>query len=310
MNAPENAVVVCVAEGGVDSALAFAVGEAQRTQRPLHVAHVILMPTGTAYAGLRGSILEAGQTALDTAQKRAGELAGDTVSVTADLIDDSTVVNGLVRHTEEASVLVLQHRASNPVARVLTGSVAQSVAGRAHVPVVSVPEGWTPRRDSTPVVTAAVQDVVEAPALLRIAFEEARARSASLVVLHAWWLASGFDVVVVDEDYRDQYAAEQREELEPVLTPLRAEFPDVTVALDVRHAPPVEAVLDGAEKSDLLVLCLRHHLLPLRSHLGPVARAAISHAACPVLITPEPVAAAEPQLSDRLAAIARESANR
>ena len=57
--------------------------------------------------------------------------------------------------------------------------------------VVSVPEGWAPRVDVEPVVTAAVQDPVEAPALLRAAFEESRARSASLVVLHAWWLASG-----------------------------------------------------------------------------------------------------------------------
>ena len=53
------------------------------------------------------------------------------------------------------------------------------------------------------------------------------------------------------------------------------------------EAPAVAAVLDGAENSGLLVLGRRHHLLPLGSHLGPVARAAIDHAACPVYITPE-----------------------
>ena len=136
-------------------------------------------------------------------------------------------------------------------------------------------------------MTAAVQDPVEAPALLRAAFEESRARSASLVVLHAWWLASGFDVVVVDTAYRDEFAARSHEELEPVLAPLRAEFPDVEVTVIVRHAPPVEAVLDAAETSDLLVLGRRHHLLPSRSHLGPVARAALDHGACPVFVTPE-----------------------
>jgi len=136
-------------------------------------------------------------------------------------------------------------------------------------------------------VTAAVQDPVEAPALLRAAFEEARARGAKLVVLHAWWLASGFDVVVVDGEFREQWTARSHEELEPVLAPLRQEFPDVEVAVDVRHAPPIEAVLDAAEASDLLVLGRRHHLLPIGSHLGPVARAALDHSTCPVLITPE-----------------------
>ena len=55
----------------------------------------------------------------------------------------------------------------------------------------------------------------------------------------------------------------------------------------MRHAPPVEAVLDAAEASDLLILGRRHHLLPLGSHLGPVVRAALDHGTCPELITPE-----------------------
>ncbi|HRD59830.1 MAG TPA: universal stress protein, partial [Nocardioides sp.] len=44
---------------------------------------------------------------------------------------------------------------------------------------------------------------------------------------------------------------------------------------------------DAGDVSDLLVLGRRHHLLPLGTHLGPVARAALDHASCPVLITPE-----------------------
>ena len=149
------------------------------------------------------------------------------------------------------------------------------------------PRAGIHERQPTGVVTVAVQDPVEAPAILRAGFAEARARGARLVVLHAWWLASGFDVVVVDGTIRDEWAARSREEMQPVLTPLRQEFPDVEVTIEVRHAPPVEAVLDAAESSDLLVLGRRHHLLPLWSHLGPVVRAALDHGNCPVLITPE-----------------------
>ena len=120
----------------------------------------------------------------------------------------------------------------------------QAVASRAHVPVVSVPEAWKP--STSTVVTAAVQDPVEAPALLRIAFEEARARSTDLVVLHAWWLASGYDVAVVDDAMRTEWAEHSRAQLEPALKMLRTEFPDVTMSVEVRHAPPIEAILDAA----------------------------------------------------------------
>ena len=37
----------------------------------------------------------------------------------------------------------------------------------------------------------------------------------------------------------------------------------------------------------------RHHLLPLRTHLGPVARAVLGHAATPVLVTPESLVTAK-----------------
>ena len=42
-----------------------------------------------------------------------------------------------------------------------------------------------------------------------------------------------------------------------------------------------------AESSQLLVIGRRHHLLPLGSHLGPVARAVLQHSTAPVLLNPE-----------------------
>jgi nucleotide-binding universal stress UspA family protein len=288
MNTPQNAVVVAIGADGYEAELQFAVAAARRTGRPVHLVHVLELPAGDAYVGVYGGALDTAKKTLDEASTRAEELAGHDVAVTAELVESGWVVNDLVRRAEHASTLVMQHRALSRVKRVFTRSLVHSVAGRTHVPVVSVPEGWSPEREPKGFVTAAVQDPVEAPALLRAAFEESRSRGARLVVLHAWWLASGFDVVVVDKDVRDEWAARGHQELAPVLAPLREEFPDVEVTVHVQHAPVVEAVLDGAEGSDLLVLGRRHHLLPVRSHLGPVARAALDHATCPVLITPEP----------------------
>jgi nucleotide-binding universal stress UspA family protein len=287
MNAPTNAVVVAVGADGADAALTFAVTEARRTQLPVHLVHVLPLKPGEAYVGVYGGMLDTAKATLAEACRKAEELAGGDVAVTVELIASGWIVDDLVRCTNGASLLVLQHRALSKLRRVFTGSIAQSVAGRSHVPVVSVPQNWTPRVGDDAVVVAAVQDPVEAPALLRSAFEQSRARGLDLVVLHAWWLASGFDVVVVDTAYRDEFAARSHEELKPVLAPLLVEFPDVQVRVTVQHAPPIEAVLDAAERADLLVLGRRHHLLPSRSHLGPVARAAIDHSACPVFVTPE-----------------------
>jgi nucleotide-binding universal stress UspA family protein len=294
MNAPANSVVLGVGAEGFDAALTFAIAEARRATRPLHLVHVLELPAGEAYTGVYGGALDTAKAMLGEAEAKAQELAGGDVPVTAELFDSGWVVGDLVHRTEGASLLVMQHRALSRVQRVFAPSIVQRVAGRAHVSLVSVPEAWDVERQPTNVVTVAVQDPVEAPAILRAAFTEARARGAQLVVLHAWWLASGYDVVVVDGTMRTEWAERSREEMQPVLTPLRREFPDVEVTISVRHAPPVEAVLDAAETSDLLVVGRRHHLLPLGSHLGPVVRAALDHGTCPVLVTPElPVEARE-----------------
>lgn len=293
MNTPRNAIVVGIGADGSESALKFGVAEAKQTSRPLHLVHVLQLPASEAYAGVYGGVLETANAALADALVEAKTLAGNGAVVTGEVVDNGWTVDDLVRGTSGQQLLVLQHRALGGVHRLFAGSVVQRVAGRSQVPVVSVPEGWVPRSDKPGVVTAAIQDAVEAPTLLRVAFETARARGASLVVMHAWWLASGYDMVVVDGTFRAEWTDRSRQDIEPVLAPLRAEFDDVPVEVVIKHAPPVEAVLDAAEVSDLIVLGRRHHRLPLGSHLGPVARAALGHATTPVLITPERTIAKE-----------------
>jgi nucleotide-binding universal stress UspA family protein len=300
MTAQNDVIVVGVGDDSSGSAVRFAVEEARRSELPLHLVHVLQLPPGDAYAGLYGGALENARSVLDAAVAHAEQVAGGDVVVTSELVDSGRAVDELTARTAQGELLVLEHRALGRLHRMVGGSVVQSVAGRAHGAVVSVPADWSPRTDRPAVVTAAVQDPVEAPVILRAAFEAARDRSASLVVLHAWWLASGFEAVVVGADQREEWAERTRADLQPVLAPLSSAFSDVEVTVDVRHAPPAEAVLDASEVSDLLVLGRRHHLLPVRTHLGPVARAALGHATTPVLITPEsPVTAKDVRRSKR-----------
>jgi nucleotide-binding universal stress UspA family protein len=288
MNQPEHAIVVGVPAEHGDAALTFAIEEARRSGSPVHVVHVLQIPAGEPYAGVYDGARDEARAVLEAAHARAVELAGGGVPVTSELTDAGSVVGELVDRSVTARLVVMEHRDLSRLRRVFTGSRSNGVAARAYSAVVTVPASWRPARSHDPVVTAAVQHVDEADDVLRAAYEEARERGADLVILHAWWLANGYDDVVADEVFLEQREARFRAELAPALARLQARYPMVDTRVDVRHGPPVEAVLDAAAQSDLLVIGRRHHLLPLGSHLGPVSRAVIGRSPVPVLMTPEP----------------------
>ena len=150
MKAPTHAVVLGVGADGFDAALAVAITEARRTQHPLHLVHVLQLPAGEAYAGVYTGAMDNAKATLADATTRAEELAGTDVPVTAQLFDNGWVVDDLAHRTEGASLLVMQHRALSRLKRVFIGSVVQGVAGRAAVPLMSVPEGWDPWQNPEP----------------------------------------------------------------------------------------------------------------------------------------------------------------
>jgi nucleotide-binding universal stress UspA family protein len=280
-------IVVAVGLTGADAALQYAAREAIRMDAPLQLVHVLQIPdTDACAAGVHHGVIRESDVIVDTAAERARALTHGRVSVTCERFDQSSPTTGLVKSADRACQIVLQHRHLSPGRRFFTSSTVAGVAARAHVPVVVVPADWQPVKSPQP-VTAGVQDPLEAAAVLRPAYGEARLRGTGLVILHSWWLNSGYDVVAVDDDYRRSRAAEFEHALLPVLEAMSDEWPDVHATVEVLHAPPAEALLDRAERSDLLVIGRRHHRLPLGSHLGPVARAVLHHSQCPVLVTPE-----------------------
>ena len=279
-------VVVAIAGDGYEAALQYAVEEARRTTRRVHLVHVLMLPAGP-YAEVMEDHDRAARSLLSEADARARELSGGEVEVISEVIEDGWLVRSLVEYADRGSTAVLQHRRFGPLHRLVTRSVVNGVAARAVVPVVAVPEGWVPRAGTDPVVTVAIQDPAESLSLIRAAAVAALARGARLVVLHAWWLANGFDVVVVDQGMRADWASRTRTELDPVLAAVRRDFPDLPVTLEVRHGPAAEVLLDAATHCDLIVVGRRHHLLPRGTHLGPVARTVLDRSECPVLMAPE-----------------------
>ncbi len=284
---PAHAVVVGVGLEGPDAALVYAAEVARRTGRPLHLLHVLRVSAAEAYAGVYEGALESAREAMASAEKRAIDLAEGEVPVTTELCDDGWLVADLADHAVADHVMVLQHRRLSRWHRLVTGSTVAGVSARAAGPVVSVPEDWTPAPTQEPIVTVAVQDPEEAAPLVACALAEADSRGARVVVLHAWWLYGGYDSIVSDREFRADKERELRELLAPALDAAEAAHPGVPVSVEVRHAPPVEALLEASASSQVLVIGRRHHRLPLGSHLGPVSRAVLRDAAGPVLVCPE-----------------------
>jgi nucleotide-binding universal stress UspA family protein len=281
--------------------LLFAADEACRTQRPLHLVHVLRISGAEAYAGVVQGAYEAADAVVTRGLARARELVHDQVPVTAERVDEGWLVADLVDRASRGSMLVLQHRRQRPLRRLVTGSTVAGVASRCVVPVVSVPEDWHPGAPEAG-VTVGVQDADEAGVLIHQALLEARARDARVVVLHAWYLDGGYDSVVADRKFIAERKQNVTRDLMPAIDAARADFRDVPVKLLVQHALTTGALVDHGSTSDLLVIGRRHHLLPLGSHLGPVARAVLQYGTGPVLLTPEgprevPVGVEDPESS-------------
>ncbi|WP_228941491.1 universal stress protein [Nocardioides sp. Leaf374] len=287
---PGDTVVVAVGAEGAAGAVAFAVQEAERHHAPVHVVHVVRAGAANGYPELLADVYAAADDTVSSAVRLARDLGGPGTVVTGERLDSGGLVHDLVDQGRGGALLVLERRTTSRLHHVLTRSTLNGVAARAAVPVASVPTGWRrPPAGAASVVTVGVQDAGEAEPLLRTAFELARERGSSLRVVHSWW-ARGLWSPVIDTTVRADWEGRARRELEGAVEPLRAGFPEVPVVLHVRPEPPVEALLDAAGRSGLVVVGRRHHLLPVGSHLGPVARAVLDHATCPVLIAPEAVA--------------------
>ena len=110
MNIAPNALVVAIGVDGASAAVQYAVSEARRTGRPVHLVHVLQLPAVQAYAGVYGAAVDDAQAVLQGALERAAQLAGDDVTVTGELLDNGWVVDDLVRGAQADQVLILQHR--------------------------------------------------------------------------------------------------------------------------------------------------------------------------------------------------------
>ena len=285
-------IVVGVGPEEFESALAFAAAEAVRAGCGLHLVHAVdLTPIPADHVLIPAADVEAwGAARLAEAVKVADDLVGDTVPVTHELVRGTTV-GALVEVGRTARMVVLEHRHLSRLSRIVNRTVAGGVAAHLRVPVVAVPSGWRPDGKQR-VVVAGVDVPDRSEEVLRAALAEAHARGAQLRIVHSWSLPKPYESTYTAEEVRawsDSARAEVCAALDRV--------GDLTAATDadvrVEQGRASEVLVEASLGAELLVIGRHDPLVPIGSHIGPVARAVLREATCPVLLaTPRPHRAA------------------
>ncbi|MEU3709924.1 universal stress protein [Streptomyces catenulae] len=214
----------------------------------------------------------------------------------------SEAVPALLRAAEGSQLLALGSRALTAWESYVLGDVSLEVVGRADRPVVLVREGWSGRPafrgagaedvpSPAPHVVVGMGLTAPCDALLAFAFDAAARRGLPLHAVHGRALpVTAYAPWGIDPEAAGQFVGEREETLRETLRPWRERFPGVEVAMTVRPENPTRALVHSAPGAVLLAVGRRrrHAFVP---RVGPVAHAAMHHAACPVAVVPDEGAA-------------------
>lgn len=266
-------VLVAVGTSGLpEAALAYAVTEASRAGAGVHLVHVVPSEVEVDPAE-RTRLAAVGAYRLEIASRRARELSGGAVEVTAE-IADGPVLDALLERSSFARLVVIERPALVVLEHEPAPSVTRGLAARAPVPVVTVPAVWMgvepadippPRasRDTAvpaprpPIVVASIDDPSHSRVVIAAAMAASTALEAQLRFVHSWWHVDG--------------------EAEPVdgigeqtLSPRRA----------------AETLVEMSRGAELIVTARRTGDADTDA-LSPATRAVLYEAVCPVLVVAE-----------------------
>ena len=163
----------------------------------------------------------------------------------------------------------------------LLGSVSRYAAARAPCPVIVVRQANMAVHQE---VVVGIRDPQEISEALTFAFEEAAARHADLMAVHAWhWFPSVLRSPV-DQDapfHPEQICGQAVHSLSAVLEQWRQKYPSVRVRQDVIRGHPARILANYSVRSDLIVI--GRHADP---GIGSIQHALLDHARGPVAVVP------------------------
>ena len=286
-------IVVGVGPEEFESALAFAAAEAVRAGCGLHLVHAVdLTPIPADHVLIPAADVEAwGAARLAEAVKVADDLVGDAVPVTHELVR-GTPVGALVEVGRTARMVVLEHR---HLSRLSTDREPHRRGRRGRAPPGARgrrPERVATRRGAAGGRRRRRRARARGRGAARGARRGARARGP----------APARPLVVDSGALRDARSRPRRSEggrtapgrrCAPRSTASATCRPPRTPTYGWSRAGPRRCWWSASADAELLVIGRHDPLVPIGSHIGPVARAVLREATCPVLLaTPRPHRAA------------------
>jgi nucleotide-binding universal stress UspA family protein len=282
--------VVVGVDGSEESMLAaeWAAMEAKRHGLPLRIVSAPAMvprmrADPASPATVASSLRDASAAALGTAVRRAEEVA-QGLEITAGLLAGPPAL-AVAGCGSDAAMLVVGARGAGGFAPMVLGSVSRYAAIRAACPVIVARQASMAVHQQ---VAIGVRDPQDTSAALTFAFEEAAARHAGLVVVHAWyWFPSVLRAPAEAGDaleapfHPEQISAEAAIGLSAALEGWREKYPDVPVGHEVIHGHPARVLADYSTRADLVVIG-RHG----SSGVGSILHALLDHARGPVAVVP------------------------
>lgn len=206
------------------------------------------------------------------------------VELTADVLS-GIPGQALARSAAQARMVVVGRRGIGGFSRLLVGSVSESVASHAGVPVVVVPGGWHPAAHGEAPVIVGVDVSAPSDAALDFAFAMAAERAVPLHLVYAWQVPANYvwDVTFVSDELQ-QWRQYEEGTFEELVQAWAEKHPEVTVRRELWHGHAVDGLLDVARTTDaqLLVVGGRPHNRLAGFMLGSVVRGVLHHATVPI----------------------------
>ncbi len=286
--APETPQIVVAVRPGLDlsAALRFAAYEALDRRCPVHVIHVLALRTPGAPArpvplqetAAEAEARRAGAGALLQAIRQLEDLLGEGWPTSTELAH-GPVERTLTSSARQAQMVVLQqepaHRVPSPL--------LDLIAARAPAPVVVVPAGWRGIGSGEGLVVVGVDDPVTDAGTVRWAIDLAERSGGQVRLVHSWWSSDLYEQAGQEVWPGWDQAAELRANLERRLYDAVGVVTTVPVEVVVEHGDPREVLCEQAHNADLVVIG-RRAVDTGRLHLGPIAKALVHRATCPVAV--------------------------
>ena len=284
----EHGVLVAVGPDGVrDGALELAAAEAVRLRTGVELLHVVHTPVSASASTrqiefVQDALTRVGRKVLGDAADRMCAIGSGFPLYTR--IAFGPVGRTIVHRAASGRLIIVERGDGGRLEHLLKRSVSTSVAAHVRVPVVVVPRGWTWHADLRP-VTVGVDEPADVARQVAYALAFARQTHRPLVVLHAASRpAQPFPAAAAGHSPQRWVDEIQRELSTGSSEGGLGTTAGVELRCEVRWGRPADALVDATPSSSVLVLSRRAPRQHFGAHLGPITRAVLDHAQCPVVV--------------------------